>query len=281
MLRLRANYVNALGVPHVTTRIPENEDIVQTELEKNELISFQALEHGWTWLVAQSMSDSEAVTYDGLDGDVLSAGHFHDDENSRLYRAERFDELARRLAPDVPLVLIPPKWRKAAAAADPYPALIEELLRYRHTQNPMMFFFLYNRSRRGVSVTIHNLWARVLRAAYVPFSDRDVFDFLAGLPEDMFADKSFHTQVIARAHPGIGEMPFAKKRPIDRDLQRRYASQGFRFALSAFSPLLDRSAVLPRLGRSLFVQRYRPEAIWVLNQAVMLYQLGQLQMLAT
>lgn len=269
---------SALGVRHVTTRIPANEDIARTELEKNELISFQALEHGWTWLVAQSMRDSDAVTYDGLDGDVLSAGHFHDDENSRLYRAGRFEELARHLAPDVPLVLIPPKWREAAAAADPYPALIEELLRYRHTQNPMMFFFLYNRSRRAVSVTIHNLWGRVLPAAYVPFLDRGVFDFLAGLPEDMFADKSFHTQAIARAHPGIGEMPFAKKRPFDRDLQRRYASQGFRFALSASSPLLDRSAVLSRLGRSLFIRRYEPEAIWVFHESVMLYQLGRLQL---
>lgn len=36
------------------------------------------------------MARPEAVSYDGIAGDVLSAGHFHSDENSRLYREERF-----------------------------------------------------------------------------------------------------------------------------------------------------------------------------------------------
>jgi asparagine synthase (glutamine-hydrolysing) len=277
-VRVAREVCASLRVPHCESRIPEKDDIVRTELEKNDLISFQALEHGWTWLLAETMADAEAVSYDGIAGDVLSAGHFHDDENSRLYRAGRFEELARRLAPDMTLVLLPTRWQEAAAGADLHAALITELLRYQHTQNPMMFFFLYNRSRRAVSPTIQSLFGRVLRAAYAPFLDQDVFDFLAGLPEEMFVDKKFHTQAIARAHPGIGEMAFAKKTPISRDLQRRYATQGFRFALGASSPLFDRRAVLLRFARSLLLRRYEPEANWVLHQAVMLYQLGQLQM---
>ncbi len=267
---------SAVGVPHIQTRSPENEDIVRADLEKNELTSFQALEHGWVWLVAQSMADSEAVIYDGIAGDVLSAGLFHNDENSRLYREGRFDDLARRLAPERPLVLLPRHWREAVAAVDPYPALIKELRRYRDAWNPMMLFFLYNRSRRAVTV-LSNLWEQVSRAVYVPFLDRDVFDFLAGLPEAMFADKTFHTQTIVRGYPEIGGMAFAKKTPTPRDLQRRYASQGLQFAIRASSPLVDRLAVLPRLGRSLFSRRYGQEAIWVLHEAVMLSQLGQLQ----
>jgi asparagine synthase (glutamine-hydrolysing) len=223
------------------------------------------------------MADPQAVTYDGVAGDVLSAGHFHDDENSRLYRDGRFDELARRLAPDVPLVLLPKPLREVVDAIDPYPALIAELLRYRDTQNPMMFFFLYNRSRRAVSVVFHRLWGSVLRAVYLPFLDKDIFDFLIGLPEEMFADKSFHTEAIGRAYPKVSEIPFAKKTPIPGELQRRYAKQGFRFALSATSPLLDRAALLPRMGRALIGRKYEAEANWLVHQAVMLYQLGQLQ----
>ncbi len=274
-VRLAKQVCDALGVPHVATRIPENEDIVRTELEKDELTNFQALEHGWEWLVAQDMADKEAVTYDGIAGDVLSAGHFHDDENSRLYRAGHFEEVVRRIAPLTSL-LIPAKWREAAAATDPRGAMIKEMIRYRHTQNPMMFFFLYNRTRRAINASVHGLWGSVVRTAYVPFLDKEVFDFLAGLPEEMFADKTFHTEAIARAHPQIN-VAYSKKTPMRRELYLRYAKQGLPFAARASSPLLNRMAVLPRFARSLLVRRFNQESVWILQQSVMLHQLGQLQ----
>jgi asparagine synthase (glutamine-hydrolysing) len=279
-VRVAREVCAGLGVPHRESRIPETDDIVRTELKKNELMSFQAVEHGWCWLLAETMADAEAISYDGIDGDVLSAGHFHDDENSRLYRAGRFEDLARRMAPATTLVLLPAGWQEAATAADLHGTLITELLRYQHTQNPMMFFFLYNRSRRAVSPTIHRLYGHVLRAVYAPFLDRDVFDFLAGLPEEMFVDRMFHTQAIARAFPGVGELAYAKKTSIPPQLQRRYARQGFRFALGATSLLLDKRALVLRMARSLLLPRYGAEANWALHQAVMLYQLGKLQMSA-
>jgi hypothetical protein len=154
--------------------------------------------------------------------------------------------------------------------------MVKELVRYRETQNPMMFFYLYNRTRRAVSVSIHGLWGSVVRTAYVPYLDREVFDFLAGLPEEMFADKTFHSEAIARAHPQI-EIGYAKKTPTRRELCLRYAKQGFSFALRASSPLLDRFATLPRLTRSLLLPRYNLESMWVVPQIVLLAQLGQLQ----
>jgi hypothetical protein len=63
-------------------------------------------------------------------------------------------------------------------------------------------------------------------------------------------------------------------------LQRRYARQGFRFALGASSPLLDKRALVLRMARALLLPRYGAEANWALHQAVMLYQLGQLQLSA-
>ena len=142
-LRFARQLCEALGMPHVTARTPENEDVVRSEQEKNELINFQALEHGWVWLLAQDMADGEAVTYDGIAGDVLSARHFHDHENSRLYRVGRYDEVGRRLA-RLTSLLTPAEWREAAAATDPCAAMVKELVRYRDTQNPMMFSFCKN-----------------------------------------------------------------------------------------------------------------------------------------
>src|SRR5262249_52907013 len=128
---------NMLGVPHTAVELPRN--LVQAELQKNARTNFEALEHAWFWEVAQRMAHPSAVAYDGIDGDVLSAGHFHDDENSRLHREGRWKELANKLAPLRRFPLIAGRWRDELDQADPHVALIEELRRYEGTQNPMMF----------------------------------------------------------------------------------------------------------------------------------------------
>ena len=108
----------------------------------------------------------------------------------------------------------------------------------------------------------HGLLGSVVRTAYVPYLDRAVFDFLAGLPEEMFADKTFHSETIARAHPQI-ETGYAKKMPAPRESHLQYARQGLPFALRASSLLLDRFATPSRLARSLLVPRYNHESSWV------------------
>jgi len=265
----------AVGVRHAEVAQPTA--LVTMELEKNIHTSFQATDHGWLWPLVQSIANSKAVAYDGIAGDVLSAGHFHDDENSALYRAGCLEDLAQRLAPKEGLALVPSRWRDAISASDPHPSLIRELLRYQNTPNPMMFFHLYNRSRRAVSVIIQGMLGRVMRAVFAPFLDRDVFDLLAGLPESMFADKMFHTEAIAQAFPGTAGIGYAKKTPIPGSLCRLYSRQGLRFVVgAASSPLLDRKAAMLRFTRSLIDPRHAKEAIWILQQSVMLHQLGRL-----
>jgi hypothetical protein len=262
-----------LNVLHAESDVPR--DLVATDEQKNRRISYEAFEHGWTWALAQSMRDPEAVSYDGIDGDVLSAGHFHDDENSRLYRAGRFEQLAERLAPH-PILRTAPAGLKGHPA-DAYQRIIRELLRYRDTQNPMMFFFLYNRSRRAVSITISGLFGSVLRAAFAPFLDRSVFDFLAGLPEEMFQDKMFHTQAISRKFPVADLVGYAKKTPVPDSQLLAYTQQGFRYALSApGSCLFERPRVLARFIKALMAPGYRREALNVFHFAVLLNQIGRL-----
>ena len=266
---------SALGVEHSEVGPPH--DLVAAELEKNARISFEATEHAWFWMVAKSMADPAAVTYDGIAGDVLSAGHFHDDENSRLYRDGRWEALAQRLAPLRRFPMIASRWQDEIAAANPHVALIQELQRYQGTHNPMMFFYLYNRSRRAVASGIIGLTGALMRAVFAPFLDRELFDFLAGMPESMFADKTFHTEAIARAFPKVANIAYAKKTRPSRSFFTRNAVQGIRFLVAADSSiLLDRKAALLRLGRSLLDPFRSTESAWVMREALMLYQLGVL-----
>jgi asparagine synthase (glutamine-hydrolysing) len=262
-----------LDLPHSESAVPK--DLITTEIAKNNCISYEALEHNWVWPLAHNMAHSEAVSYDGIDGDVLSAGHFHDDENSRLYRHDKFDELAQRLAPNPTLRLAPRG--VGVARADAYQRLVDELRRYRGTHNPMMLFHLYNRSRRAVSITITNLYGGVMRTVFAPFLDRGVFNFLAGLPEEMFSDKTFHTQAISRKFPDIDHIGYAKKTPVPGPVCLRYARQGFRFALTApVSPLLDRPRLTARFAKAMLSPTYQKEAPSIFHTAVLLNQVGRL-----
>ena len=117
-----------------------------------------------------------------------------------------------------------------------------------------------------------------MRAIHCPYLDRDLFDFLVSLPEEMYADKTFHTEAIRRAYPSAADIPYSKTLPLPRSLLRRYAMQGMKFMLQAKSSgLLDARAALLRLARCLAVPRYVSEAGWIVQQAIVLHQLGELQ----
>jgi len=266
---------SALGVHHAEIESPKSLPIA--ELMKNVSISCQALDHGWLWPVVETIADPDVVSYDGLAGDVLSAGLFQDNENSTLYRSGRFEDLARKLVPRNNLTLMSSEWKPAITAADPRPSLIRELRRYEHTHNPMVLFYLYNRSRRAVSVMVQAFFGLRMRTVFTPYLDRDVFDFLTSLPESMFVDKMFHTEAITKAFPEMDAIGYARKTPILHSLYWQFARQGLKFVIGAGStPLLDRKPAMLRLVRALTDPRHAKEARWVMQESVMLYQLGRL-----
>jgi hypothetical protein len=128
-----------------------------------------------------------------------------------------------------------------------------------------------------VSVTIEGIFGPHVRAVFAPFLDRDVFDFLAGLPESMFVDRMFHTEAITKAFPEVHAIGYARKTPIPRSLYRKCARQGLAFLVRGGpSPLLDRKAGMLRLARCLSDPRRASEAMWVMQESVMLHQLGRL-----
>jgi hypothetical protein len=260
-----------LGVQHVVSILRGN--LADIEVEKNERLSYEAFQHGWVWKLAQDMRSGHAVSYDGIAGDVLSAGHFHDDENSRLYREQKFDALAERLAPRRGMLRPPHAPDDSQDTA--HHRIVTELLRYRNAHNPMMFFYLYNRSRRAVSPTISYLYGSTLSKVFAPFLDRGVFDFLAGLPEDMFADKSFHTEAIAKRFPAFSSVRYSRKSPPSQAVGGKYAWDGLKFAMSApRTRFVSRRNEIARFLRAAVASKYRRGAPGLFSRMVLLAQVG-------
>ncbi len=86
----------ALGIEHVA--VPAGGMTLAAERRKNALTNFCADEHTWVLPAADYLARRPTTLYDGLGGDVLSAGLFLSPKRLRLYEEGRFLDLARDLS---------------------------------------------------------------------------------------------------------------------------------------------------------------------------------------
>ena len=84
--RIAALVADAAGVPHVVLEQPDRFD---AERRKNLLTSFCSDEHAWALALADFLT-GRAAAFDGLGGDVLSAGLFLTRRRQRLYERGRY-----------------------------------------------------------------------------------------------------------------------------------------------------------------------------------------------
>src|SRR5262249_4477166 len=94
--RVAASVAAALGLPHVVLEQGERFD---AELQKNVATSFCAEEHSWALVLADFLRRRAGTVYDGIGGDVLSAGLFLTARRIALYEAGKLPELAEHLVP--------------------------------------------------------------------------------------------------------------------------------------------------------------------------------------
>jgi hypothetical protein len=180
---------------------------------------FMSTEHAWMAGVAQRRDDS--IWWDGIAGDVLSAGHFLTDWNVKLYAEGRLEELADRIvAPGkVPYFRDQSLFPRSEAVK----ALYEELTRHKNAANPIGSFYFWNRTRCNVGASAFGLLRPSGRITAAPFLDRDLWQFLASLPLRLVVDYQFHTDAIRRAYPRFADIPFAQRHTIQRRVQRTAA----------------------------------------------------------
>lgn len=176
-------------------------------------------EHAWMAEIAKRRDDS--IWWDGIAGDVLSAGHFLTDWNVKLYAEGRLEELADRIvAPGkIPYFRDQSLFPRTEAVM----ALYEELTRHKNAANPIGSFYFWNRTRGNVGASAFGLLRPGGRITAAPFLDRDLWQFLASLPLRHVVDYQFHTDAIKRAYPHFADIPFAQRNVVGRAVQRRNA----------------------------------------------------------
>jgi hypothetical protein len=271
------------GIEHVV--LPRVSDLLGAELAKNLATGFCADEHSWLLSLAASLQENAfPTTFDGIGGDVLSAGLFLDEERLRLYQRGALRELADSvLGPEHHLAsMLRPayyeRWGRERAIA----RLIPELEKHARSPNPVGQFFFWNRTRREIALCP---WRMLNRAGHVfaPYLSRPAYEFLASLPAEHFLDHSFHTEAITRAYPWFARVPFeTHARPPARHARAsiaRYARDVARYCLAPRDARrrLDPLFYLPRIAKGLLDARYGTELHHLFNKAVFVTQLERLR----
>ena len=253
----------------------------ESEIRKNELSGFCASEHGWLLPLADFVGERSLPVYDGIAGDVLSAGLFLTEERLRLFEQERLEELADKIL--VPEAYLPKILSRAAyrdfSREKAVTHLVKELARHTNQPNPVGSFCFWNRTRRCIALGPFRLLGDGANVI-TPYLDADVFDFLSALPGEMLVDHRFHTDTIAFAFPEYAHIPYEDKTAppvLDFNRFRAFGRDIFRYSTTKRNhQLTNPFFFLSRHLRSLVDKSYSRAAADFGEQAILLLQLERL-----
>jgi asparagine synthase (glutamine-hydrolysing) len=278
-VEVATNLCHSLGLPHLA--LDQRESLMQVELKKNLKTGFCSFnEHGWYLVVADYLNRTAGSVYDGIGGDVLSAGLFLSPKRVELCEKGRLVELADDLKSTLPDHMIDAALRPLHGhkfnSEFAFARFAAEFRKHLDAPNPIGSFHFWNRTRRLITLCPYGMLCEVPEV-FSPYLDHEMFDFLASLPARMFVDHSFHAETIRRAYPAYAHIPFAHQKNAGGAYRKHYRS----FALGVARRLLETrphqllrdSYFLPRLLRCLIDPGYLPSAQWIGSAALFLAQL--------
>jgi asparagine synthase (glutamine-hydrolysing) len=208
--RIASQVAAALGIPHRV--IAPSSHLSRDTLRASAWMHWLTLEHAWMMPTADYLGRVATGIYDGIGGDVLSAGHFLDRQRLDLFEAGRFEELADNiLFPEgyLPRILRP-SWYRRVPRSLALEQIVLELKRHGAAANPIGSFFFWNRTRRGAGLSTFTLLRRHCQVL-APFLHGAVYGLLAALPVAMFLDHRFHTDTISEHYPEFAHLPYEDK----------------------------------------------------------------------
>lgn len=269
-----AELTKALDVPHVI--LPTTHADLRQEMEKNHITNLCTDEHGWFLPAARYLEGRSKTVFDGIGGDVLSAGLSMTGDRLSLAEQGRSHELAEDLIGQSSMdALICSEIKRHVSREVALARIITELKRHEAAANPVGSFIFWNRTRREIALSPYRL-LRGIETVVCPYLDYAVYDLLAGLPGRMFVDHSFHTEAIKLAFPEHRHIGYAMHHPSvgeDRGLRRRFVIDVARYGVRQKSSLLSKWSLLIRLMRCLVDEPYLESIRWLGPAALYLLQL--------
>lgn len=286
-MRVARLLAERLQIPHIEIDKPAS--FFDAELKEIHMTNYCGGGHGWILPLASRLVGEFSTVYDGLAGEVLSAGFMLDSRKTELFRQEAWPELARLILGES---AVEPVLRSVFTDDfcsrihfnDAVGRLVPELRRHAGLPNPLLSFIFANRTRRCVA-SIPFAILHQIPVVHVPYLDHAIFDFLSALDPSMMEGGRLHDETIRRAYPEHADIPYEDKSvkatmsAKDRDYYRA-ARRAFFFYLHqapASSTILVRKKHLyARLGTDLMIGK--GGAPWYMRPALQSIELERLRL---
>lgn len=279
--RVAAALTHELDLPHVV--LEQKESWFKAEYRKNLITNLCADEHAWYMVAADYLAENFQVVYDGIAGDVLSAGLFITPELLKLFESGQSADIADELLQDqnegTLKSLLTPGMHARFGRERAVSHLQSEIEKHLGAPNPVGSFFFWNRTRREIALVPYGLLGS-LPKVFSPYLDHDLYDFLVSLPAAMLADHTFHSDTLRRAYPQYAQIPYEDKKaaPADTfDCNARFGRElAWRLLPGMPSRMMRNGFLFPRLLASLLSRRFSASTIWHTPLALYLHQLESL-----
>lgn len=274
-----------LGVNHIEIQKPSS--FFSAELSDVFYTNYCGGGHGWILPLASELAGRFSTTYDGLAGDVLSAGFMASETKTELFRSGDFSGLAQTILgesknEELLRKLFARGFYESIAIQGAIERLVRELKVHADERNPLMSFLFWNRTRRCIGSIPFGVLHEV-PVVHVPYLDHDLYDFFFSLEPELVAGNRLHDETIRRSYPEFCDIPYENKRavPVFSSADLSYYSQARRelFGYMCRTSSRERkhvnvSYILSKVGVDMLVGRRT--APWYLRAAVQAIELERL-----
>lgn len=252
---IAAELCRMLAIPHQTIAAPSAQ--IGAAMAATVAVNYASAEHGWTLTLGEFLAAKTTLTFDGLAGDVLSAGHlFTVAGNDALVAGDAGRFAASVFVTDEYFLrqVVAPRIYGAIPRERAVARLGRALQRHQAAANPLLSFNFWNRTRRNIAQVPFSIYGGV-QTVYVPYLDWDLFNFLGALDPGLTLGKSLHSDAIAKAYPTFNHIPYAAgwadvpARRLERHCGRLAFSLARRLLTGRAASLVNRQALLARLAR--------------------------------
>lgn len=208
--RVAAEICQRLGIEH--NIIEQGDSRFENEVEKNRITGYCAQEHGWFMPMVKRLNDDRCSLFDGIGGDVMSAGLFLDSEKLDMFRKNDLRTVAELIIGTEGYLnsLLSKKSSKRFHREIALNHLIAELDKHSDQPNPVGSFYFWNRTRRCIALSPFRLLSNITRIL-TPYLETDLWNFLSSLPAELMLDHRLHSDTISQAFPEYADIAYETK----------------------------------------------------------------------
>lgn len=186
------------------------------------MTSLCADEHAQMMPLNDYFLDRDAVSFDGIAGDILTNPDDSADWFMGLSRKGDWKGIAQGMIDGHGRVVSQSHWGKGAGPIYS-PGMDEEvrdyvapaIAQYADAPDPYQMFWMFHRTRREINFVPQAILGSA-RHVFCPYLDPEFVEFCISLPYSVTKDQQLHNDAIARAYPEVADIPYQEGFPEPR-----------------------------------------------------------------